>query len=114
MVKDEVSLQVNQKLPTVTDEETVLSHNMDGIQSEARCVNPEGGGTKARYANLQPWPDKGCEMSGLGVGHSDKQLPLPTTQSGVYGGENCTKQNLQEDGASLEQINARKLKIYNI
>ena len=54
---------------------------MDGVLT-THCVYPEGGGTQARYANLQP---------------------------GVYGGENGTKQNIKEDGASLEESNAVEL-----
>ena len=51
---------------------------MDGVLT-THCVYPEGGGTQARYANLEP---------------------------SVYGGENGTKQNIKEDGASLEESNA--------
>ena len=39
---------------------------------------------------MKPWPNKGCELGGLGGGHSVDQLPLPTTQPGVCRGERCT------------------------
>ena len=92
---------VKEELPTVTDEEVTPNHCVDGVL-RTHCVYPDGGGTQFRYANLQPWPDKGWEMSGLGGGHSDDQLLLPTSQPGVYGGEN---------GASLEESNAVELEI---
>ena len=69
---------VKEELPTVTDEEVTPNHCVDGVLT-THCVYPEGGGTQARYANLQP---------------------------GVYGEENGTKQSIKEDGASLEESNA--------
>ena len=72
----------------------------------------EGEETKARLENLQPWPNKGCELGGLGGGHSVDQLPLPTTQPGVYGGGRCTNVIVNQEGCTtnpLESDNYRQV-----
>ena len=66
----------------------------------------EGKETKARLENLQPWPNKGCELGGLGGGHSDDQLPLPTTQPDVRGGGRCTP---HDDGMSTTRVSHQVL-----
>ena len=52
-------------------------------QTAKKAMEPDlGQWDVARLDNLKPWPNKGCESGGLGGGHSDDQLPLPTTQPG--------------------------------
>ena len=53
--------------PTLLDEEAVRNYHVTHVQ--------EDGTSKARLDNLQPWPNKSCELGGLGGGHSNDQLP---------------------------------------
>ena len=79
-----------------TNKDTITDASKEGAvgkeEVEVQCIAPvlEGKETKARLENLQPWPNKGCELGGLGGGHSDDQLPLPTTQPDVGGEGRCT------------------------